>query len=315
MIKLVSFVLTKKFKLHTVIMQLLASILIYPIIWLLSILPTRVLYGFSSILFAFLFYIVGYRRKVVRNNLKLCFPEKSEKERKIIEKKFYQHFCDMIFESIKSLTISEAEIKRRFVFTNIEEIHKIENVNKSMMMMCAHYGSWEWIFILQKHVSSDGYAVYKKLKNKYFDGLVRRIRAKYNTYLITTKETVFTLRDLQSKGEIAIFGFLSDQSPKAEKARHWKEFMGVKVPVYTGAEGLAKDLDMAVLFFKTKKIKRGYYETTFKTVTLNPNEYKDYEITDMFIEFVEELIYDAPEYYLWTHKRWKHKDKVPIEFQ
>ena len=296
-------------------MQLLSYILIYPLIWFLSILPTRVLYMFSSVLFVFIFYVLGYRRKVVRHNLKLCFPEKSDKEIRTIAKKFYQHFCDMIFESIRSLSISEAEIKRRFKFTNIEEVLEVEKANKSIMMMCAHYGSWEWIFILQRYVKYDGYAVYKKLNNKYFDGLVRKIRAKYNTYLITTKQTVFTLRDLKTKGKMGVFGFLSDQSPKAEKAKHWKEFMGIKVPVYTGAEGLAKELDMAVMFFETKKIKRGYYETTFKTVTLNPTEYKDYEITDMFIEYLEKMIYEAPEYYLWTHKRWKHRDKVPKEFQ
>ena len=133
-------------------MQLFAYILIYPIIWLLSILPTRLLYMFSSVLFLFIFHIVGYRRKVVRNNLKLCFPEKSDKEIRIISKKFFQHFCDMIFESIKSLTISEAEIKKRFKFTNVELIQELEKENKSIMLMCAHYGSWEWIFILQKYL-------------------------------------------------------------------------------------------------------------------------------------------------------------------
>ena len=209
-------------------MHLLAYLLIYPIIWFLSILPTRLLYFFSTLLYLFIFYVLGYRRKVVRSNIKLCFPEKTDKEVKAIAKKFYQHFCDMIFESIKTLTISEAEIKKRFKFTNIEEILEVEKNNKSIMLMCAHYSSWEWIFILQRYVSFDGYAVYKKLDNKYFDRLVQKIRAKYNTYLITNKETVSTLRDLKANNKMAVFGFLSDQSPKAEKARHWKEFMGIK---------------------------------------------------------------------------------------
>lgn len=306
---------TKKFLKLSIIMHLLAFILIYPIIWLLSILPTRVLYFFSTLLYLFIFYVIGYRRKVVRTNLKLCFPEKSDKEIREIAKKFYLHFCDMIFESIKTLTISEAEIKRRFKFTNLEEILEVEKNNKSIMLMCAHYGSWEWIFILQKYVSFDGYAVYKKLENKYFDKLVRKIRAKYNTYLLTTKETFNSIKKLQNKGELAVYGFLSDQSPKAEKAKHWRDFMGIKVPVYTGAETLAKDMDMSVMFFKTKKIKRGYYETTFKTVALDASQFKDFEITDLFFDYLEEVIYEEPAYYLWTHKRWKHRDKVPKEFQ
>ena len=293
-------------------MQLLIYILVYPILWLLSILPLRILYVFSTLLYVLIYRIVGYRKKVVLNNLQLVFPEKLTKERKIIAKKFYKHFCDMIVETIKSITISEAEIKKRFVFTNIEEIHKIEKEQKSIMLMCAHYGSWEWIFILQKYINFKGYGVYKQLGNKYFDRLVKRIRAKYNTHLITTKETFHVLSKSKKNGELSINGFISDQSPKYNKAFHWQEFMNIKVPVYTGAELLAKKLDMAVMFFKIKKIKRGYYETTLKTVTLNPNEYKDYEITDIFLKYVEDQIYEAPEYYLWTHKRWKHKDKVPI---
>lgn len=292
-------------------MQLLLYILVYPILWLISIFPMRMLYAFSTFLFFLIYHIIGYRKKVVLNNLLLVFPDKSDDERKLIANKFYQHFCDMIVEMLKSITISESEIKKRFVFTNIEEIHKIEKEQKSIMLMCAHYGSWEWIFILQKYLNFKGYAVYKKLGNKYFDRLVKRIRAKYNTHLITTKETFHVLSKLKSKGELTINGFVSDQSPKYNKAYHWQEFMNIKVPVYTGAELLAKKLDMAVMFFKVKKIKRGYYETTFKTVTLNPNDYKDYEITDIFLKFVEDQIYEAPEYYLWTHKRWKHKDKVP----
>ncbi len=296
-------------------MQLLIYILVYPILWFLSILPTGLLYVFSTFLFYLIFYVVRYRRKVVINNLTLCFPEKTKEERKNIERKFYQHLCDMLVESIKSLTISEAEIKRRFKFTNLEEISKVEKEKKSIMLMCAHYGSWEWIFILQYYINYKGYAVYKKLGNKYFSRLVKSIRAKYNTTLIDTKQTIFKVRDSKKKGELAMYGFLSDQSPKYQKAFHWTNFLNIKVPVYTRAEKLAKDLDLAVMFFKTKKIKRGYYETTFKLVSLDPSEYNDYEITDLFIRYLEELIYEAPEFYLWTHKRWKHKDKVPKEFQ
>jgi len=296
-------------------MQFLVYILIYPILWLVSILPFRLLYAVSDGLFFILYYIVGYRKKVVKENLQLVFPDKSEQEIKSISKKFFHHLSDMVVESIKSLSISKEEMKKRFVFTNIEEIRNIENANKSIVLMCAHYGSWEWIFILQTYIKSKGYAVYKRLTNKYFDRLVKRIRAKYNSYLITTKETIPTLIKAKQKGELTINGFVSDQSPKLQKAFHWNEFMNIKVPVHTGAEMLAKKLDMAVVFFSVKKIKRGYYETTFETITTTPNEYKDYEITDLFLKLVENCIYEAPEYYLWTHKRWKHRNNVPKKFQ
>lgn len=296
-------------------MHFIAYILIYPFLWLISILPFKLLYAFSDFLYLFVYRIFGYRKKVVKSNLNLVFPKKSKEEINKITKTFYHHLCDMIVESIKSMTISESEMRKRFVFTNIEEIHKLEKINKSIVLMCGHYGSWEWIFILQKYVNHKGYAIYKRLANKYFDRLVKRIRAKYNSYLITTKETIPVLIEAKKNNEITINGFVSDQSPKARKAYHWNDFMGIKVPIHTGAEMIAKKLDMAVVFFSVKKTKRGYYETTFKTLSINPKDYKDYEITDMFMKLVEKQIYEAPEYYLWTHKRWKHKDKVPVEFQ
>lgn len=296
-------------------MQLLIYIIVYPFLWITSLLPMKWLYGVSNLLYYPMYYIVGYRKKVVFDNLQLVFPEKTSEERTIIAKKFYRHLCDMLFESIKSLTISEEEITRRFTFTNIEEIKKIEKDNKSIILMCAHYASWEWIFIMQKYLNHKGNAVYKRLANKYFDRLVKRIRAKYDTHLITTKETFKILTKSKASGELTINGFLSDQSPKRDKAFHWSEFMGMKVPVHTGAELLAKRLDMAVAFYQVRKIKRGYYETTFTTITLNPNEYKDYEITDIFTKALEEQIYEAPEFYLWTHKRWKHRNNIPEQFQ
>ena len=296
-------------------MQFLAYIIIYPFLWIISILPFRLLYAFSDFLFLIVYYLIGYRKKTVKFNIKLVFPDKSDKEINTIAKRFYHHLCDMILESIKSLTISEAEMKKRFTFTNVEEIHNIEKINKSIVLMCGHYANFEWIFILQKYVKFKGYAIYKRLANKHFDALIKRIRARYNSYLITTKESIPTLIETQKKGELTINGFASDQSPRVNKAYHWNEFMGIKVPVHTGAEMLAKRLDMCVMFFSVKKVKRGFYETTFKTLAINPKDYKNYEITDMFLKLVEEQIRDAPEFYLWTHKRWKHKDKVPVEFQ
>lgn len=296
-------------------MQLLIYILVYPFLWILSILPTNVLYRFSNFLFFIVYYLFNYRKKVVRENLRLCFPKKSLHEIKTIEKKFFLHLCDMFVESIKSISISEAEMRKRYKFTNIEEVNKIEAANKSILLMCAHYGSWEWIFIIQKYVNTDGYAIYKKIENKYFDQLIRKIRAKYNTNLITNKETFTSMREHKRLGKKGIYGFLSDQSPKLKSAYHWKEFMNIKVPVHTGAEKLAKELDLAIVFFKTKKMKRGYYETTFKTVTLSPNEFEDYQITDLFINYLEDMIHEEPAHYLWTHKRWKHRNNVPIEFQ
>lgn len=288
-------------------MQLLAFVLIYPFLWLVSILPFRLLYVVSDGLYVFLYHIVGYRRKTVMNNLELVFPEKSNAERKRIAKRFYHHLCDMILEAIKSINISVDDMKARFKFTNIEVIKDYENRKQSIALMCAHYGSWEWIFILQAYTSHLTFAIYKRLNNKYFDKLVRKIRARYDSYLITTKESIDVLKENKAKGLLTINGFAADQSPKKHKAYHWTKFMGIEVPVHTGAEMISKKLDMPMVFFSVKRVKRGFYETTFQTLTDSPKDYDDYVITDKFMALVEQQIYEAPEYYLWTHKRWKHR--------
>jgi Kdo2-lipid IVA lauroyltransferase/acyltransferase len=289
-------------------MQLLAYILIYPIIWFVSILPFRLLYAVSDLLYILMYHVFRYRKQTVQDNLRLVFPEKSDLEIKIITKKFFHHFCDMILESIKSMNISLESMKARYTFKNLDIIKNFEKQNKSIVLMCAHYGSWEWIFILQTYTSHRGYGIYKRLQNKYFDRLIKSIRARYNSYLITTKETFSVLEEAKKNGILSMNGFASDQSPKKDKAYHWNNFMGIKVPVHTGAEMLAKKLDMPVVFFAVERKKRGYYEATFQTLAETPTDFKDYEITDKFLKLVEKQIHEAPEYYLWTHKRWKHRE-------
>jgi KDO2-lipid IV(A) lauroyltransferase len=296
-------------------MQLVVYLIAYPFLWLISILPFRLLYAFSDFVYVLVYHIIGYRKKVVHENLTLVFPDKTEKEKKIIMKKFYHHLCDMMLESIKSMTISEEKMKKHFTFSNIDLINDLEAKDRSVILMCSHYGSWEWIFIMQAYCTHQGYAVYKKIANPHFDKLFKRIRAKYNSYLITTKETIPTLIRAKRDGVKTINGFVSDQSPKMDRAFYWQNFMGIKVPVHTGAEVLAKKLDMAVVFFNVKRLKRGYYECTFKTLAEHPKEFENFQITDEFLKLAEADIYNAPQYYLWTHKRWKHRDKVPAEFK
>ena len=288
-------------------MQLLAYILIYPILWIVSMLPFRILYFVSDLLYILMYYVIGYRKKVVKENLNLVFPNKSEAELRTVLKKFYHHLCDMVVESIKSMNISIDSMKSRYKFNNLDIITGYEKQNKSIILMCAHYGSWEWIFILQTYTTHRSYAIYKRLQNKYFDRLVKSIRARYNSYLITTKETFSVMEEAKKNGVLSMSGFASDQSPKIDKARYWADFMGINVPVHTGAEALAKKLDMPVVFFSVKRIKRGYYEATFQTLAEKPKSFNDYEITDRFLKLVEAQINEAPEYYLWTHKRWKHR--------
>lgn len=290
-------------------MQLLIFILAYPVLWLISILPFPLFYLFSDFVFFLIFHVFKYRRSVVRNNIELALPHLSKKERADIERKFYHHMCDLFLEMIKSMTMSRKEMAKRFVFTNLELFEELENKGKSIAIMASHYGNWEWMLSMAMHTKSQGVAIYTKVGNKYFDNLVKNIRARFNGQLIVTKDAIREITNNKEKGIQAYYGFASDQSPMLQRSFYWDDFMGIEVPVHTGAEMLAKRLDLNMIFIKIKKVKRGYYEATFEKLVDNPRDYEDYVISSMFLRKAEKQIYEAPEFYLWTHKRWKHAGK------
>ncbi|MDD2820559.1 MAG: lysophospholipid acyltransferase family protein [Flavobacterium sp.] len=288
-------------------MQFLVFIIAFPFLWIISILPFRLFYWFSDFVYLILYYIIGYRKKTVRENLALAFPNLSAKERLVIEKKSYHHLCDMFLEMIKTMTISPEEMNKRFIITNLEVVKEYEKKGKSTILLASHYASWEWLLSLNEKTLFRGIGVYKKIANKYFDKLIRDIRSKYKAELVETKRAIPLIAENQEKGILSMYGLASDQSPKLNRAFHWDKFMGVEVPVHTGAEMLAKRYDLNVLFVKVKKVKRGFYEATFVPITDNPKSIPDFEITNVFLREVEKQILEAPEYYFWTHKRWKHK--------
>ncbi|MFD0861957.1 lysophospholipid acyltransferase family protein [Sungkyunkwania multivorans] len=294
-------------------MQLVAYILVYPLIWVVSILPFRIFYFVSDCIFFLLYYVIGYRKKVVRNNIQIAFPEKSENEIIAIEKKFYHHMVDLFMEMMKSLSMSKKQMTKRFTYTNLEVLHHYGKKKQNVSLVCGHYASWEWMMSLGYFIEHKGYGIYMPIANKYFDRLVRKIRMKHEAYLIPVKEASKTVVKHHKDGELSMYGFAMDQSPMPHRAKYWRKFFGVTVPVFVGAEELAKACDHAVIFLDIQKVKRGYYQTTFKVITDTPNEYENYQITDTFTEMLEEQIRKAPEYYLWTHRRWKHRDKVPTE--
>lgn len=292
-------------------MQLVVYLLVYPILWLVSKLPFRVLYFFSDILFFFIYTLFGYRKKVVLDNLTLTFPKKNEKELKKIRKEFYAHFCDTIVEMIKPMGMSVDEMKKRYHITNIDILKNIA-AKKSVLIPCSHYANWEWNVSLSLHVTNaKGYAVYQKVMNPYFDALIKRNRAKWNTELITQQETVKTvLLNVRNKTN-SVYGMVSDQSPHIGRAQYWSSFMGITVPIHNGTEILARKFDLAVIFLKVIKVKRGYYTAEFIPITLSGKETEPNEITETFLRLAEQQIKENPAHYLWTHKRWKHRDKVP----
>lgn len=290
-------------------MAFLSFALTYPFIWVFSRLPMRILYLFSDAFFFLLYYVIKYRKKVVANNILLAFPEKTEKERKQLTKEFFKHFVDLIFESIKFFSISTKEIQKRYKFINPELINQYAQQNKSIALMGAHQANWEWSASMPLVVNIPIFGTYTKLANKYFNKATYRSRTKFGVIGKTTSETVKNIKYNQDNNIQGVYLLLSDQSPQVHKTHYWRKFLNINVPIHTGAEMLAKKFDFIVINYSIKKIKRGYFEVTFELITENPNELKSFEITDKYLEITERNIREQPQYYLWSHKRFKHKDK------
>ena len=296
-------------------MHFLTFILVYPPIWLLSLLPMRILYIISDALYGLFYYITGYRKKIILNNLQLAFPEKDLAELKKIRKKFFRHFTDLFVESVKAFTMSEKNIKKRYTYLNPEVINDLHKKGRSIALVGAHQANWEWSIGIPLFVDIQCFGAYTRIVNKYFEKAVKKSRTKFGFIGYKTSKTVNAMKDNFDNNIQGLYLLLSDQSPVVHKTHYWAEFMGIKVPIHTGAEMLSKKFDMAVVNYSVKKVKRGYFEVTFETITETPKDFKDYEITDKYLEITERNIYNQPECYLWSHRRFKHRDKVPKEWQ
>lgn len=283
--------------------------LTYPLIWLISRLPMFILYLISDFFYVLIYYVFGYRKKVILQNISYAFPEKSEEEKQKIAKKFYKHFTDIMIESIKAFSISEKEILKRYTYKNPELVNKYAKEGKSIALVSAHLANWEWSISAPLVLDLDIFGAYNKLRNETFETALRESREKFGVKGATTANFIKLIKSNFENNIQGAYILLSDQSPHVEKTFHWGTFFGVKVPVHTGAEMLAKKNDLVVINYRAKKIKRGYYETDFELITENPKEYKDYEITDKFLRITERNITEQPEYYLWSHNRFKHKDR------
>lgn len=286
-------------------MQAIAFYLFYPLLWMISRLPTRLAYGISDFAFFIVYYIIGYRKKVIINNLKVAFPEKSENELQLLCKKTTQHFCDSFIEVIMSMGMSHDEMRNRFIYTNLDLIHKYRAQKRPIIVMFGHQGSYEWTMCLDGQVDYKIIAVYKPLANKYFNKLIVDIRQKFNSTLITMREASNHISKSIVSGEMAMYGLIADQSPARYRAQHFTRFFGKTSAVFMGSEKLAKAHDTTVVYLAVEKVKRGHYQATFHTITENASQTQDWEITDSFFDLLEKQIRKQPEYYLWSHKRWK----------
>jgi KDO2-lipid IV(A) lauroyltransferase len=267
--------------------------------------PFWMLYVYSNVLYYLLYYITGYRKKVVRKNIKLSGLAKTEKEALAIERKFYRYLCDLFLEMIKVRGMSKKTMMLRFTITNPALLEKYAKKGKSVFVMTGHYGNFEWLLSIGHHTPHTPHGIYAPLQNPFFDNYVKKVRSIHGSFLISRKNFVHDFTAMQRKKELTVIGFAADQSPQNNKKNYFRTFFGHEVPVFTGAERLGKKFDVPILMAKVRRKKRGYYETTLTVLEAKPNSKPDYAITDMFYDQLEMLIKEDPSLYFWTHNRFK----------
>lgn len=281
--------------------------LLYGVWFVLSLLPMRVHYVLSDLIYLVVYHLIGYRKPLVRRHLAESFPEKSGDERLRIERGFYHWFCDYLVETVKLLTISEQELKRRMVFKGTETVDEIVESGQSCAVYLGHYCNWEWITSLPFWVSPKAQCgqIYHALENPVFDRLFLRLRQRMGAVCIPMAETLRRLAVYRQQQKPVVIGYISDQVPFWNNIHHWLDFLHHDTPVLTGTERLARSAGHAVFYMDVRRIHRGYYEAEFRLIARDPKQTKDYELTDAYFKMLEESVRRDPQCYLWTHNRWK----------
>ena len=275
--------------------------------YVLSLLPLWVHYLLSDLLCFVIYRLFRYRLRVVRQNLADSFPEKDEAELRRVERRFYGWFCDYLVETVKLRTISRKQLRRRMVFKNTHLINEQVEQGRSCAVYLGHYCNWEWVTSLPLWVSSKGQCgqIYHALENKAFDDIFLQLRQRMGAVCIPMAETLRRLVKYRHEQRPVVIGYISDQVPFWNNIHHWCQFLNHDTPVLTGTERLIHQTGHAVFYLDLQRVRRGYYEATFKLITLEPSEVPEYGITDRYFQMLEESIRRAPQYWLWSHNRWK----------
>lgn len=277
----------------------------YLIIIPLSLLPHKVLYFISDIIYIFMYRLFRYRRNVVFKNLQNSFPTKSNDDLKIIMRKFYHHLCDLIVESLKGFTISEVELKKRLTVKNPELCSVFSDNSESVILVGAHYNNWEFVAqSLSLYSNHKCIGIYKPLSNTFLNNKIFYSRSKYGMGLVSMQESKKSFID-DGIAKAVIFG--SDQNPSNPEKAYWLNFLNQDTGVLFGAEKYSKDYNWPVVYISISKKSRGFYEVEYTLVADKPNDQPHGKITEDFTKLIENDIINLPQYWLWSHKRWKHK--------
>ncbi len=287
-------------------MSALIFYLALPFIYLISLLPFWLMYRVSDFLFVVLYYGLSYRKKVVLTNLRNSFPEKSEQEIQVIARRFYRYLCDLILETLKSLTISPRQVKKHLTFEGIEVLQHYHEKKQSVIVVLGHFGNWELAgarFAVEP-IIHQLFIIYRPLKNKYFDRLFYHMRTRLGNKLYPMKEA--TRGMVNDRKDLTSTAFIADQTPSPDNAL-WLTFLNQDTPVFLGTERLARKLNYPIIYIAAKRPKRGHYCIEMELLFDQPKDTAENEITIAHTKRLEKDIIAQPEIWLWTHRRWKHK--------
>lgn len=277
-------------------------------VWAVSLLPLRVLYAISDFLYALAYHVARYRVGVVRKNLADSFPEKSKSELRSIERRFYRFFCDYMMETVKMATISKEEMGRRIRFHNMELIDEAVRKGHSIALYIGHYCNWEWITYIANLRPRGTYPghIYHALESKAIDRLLLDIRSTMGSENIEMGNILRVIALNRSIGKKMVIGFISDQAPFWNNIHHWLTFLNhPDTPVLTGTETIAKKFDFSCVYLAMTRPRRGYYDVEVRMLAEDPRGLPPWHVTDAYFQALEESIRQRPEFWLWTHKRWK----------
>ncbi len=283
----------------------------------LACLPLSVLYGLSTVTAVVLHRVVRYRRRVVRSNLEAAFPDKSQAERRDIERRFYHNFTDNFVETLKLLHITDEEMARRMEFVNTDIIDSLMDQGKSIVVYFGHFFNWEWapsISLHTRHKPSDKVAfaqIYRPLRSQAFDGLMLGIRSRFGSESIDKKVALRRLLQYRREGRVSITGFMSDQHPSHGDPGLVTTFMEQPTAIITGTETLARRLGMALIYWDMERLGRGRYRITTRHIADDAASLPEGEATRRYAQMLETTIRRDPSIWLWSHKRWKHKVTLP----
>ncbi len=278
--------------------------LVISLLKILSALPLALLKGLSFPVYIFLYSIIRYRSEVVKKNLRQSFPQKSEKERKAIAKKFYRYFSRLLMENIKLANFTSDKLSNYIRLKNPELLSRLHQEGKSIAALGAHYGNWEWLLGLRKDVPHETLGIYKPQNDKNFDDFLVKQRSRFGTRLVSMREVPRVLLQYSLNSTPTLTLFISDQSPVWEEIQYWTSFLNQQTAVYLGPEKLASRFQMAVIYFRVS-VFRKHYEVEAVPITDDASTEEPFSIIDRYIALLEEDIVKRPEFWLWTHRRWK----------